>query len=190
MGKRDLHLVRERISDPQHVHSALRRVAAGVSIVTAGRGDDITGVTIASLISLSVDPPRLMINLGLQSSAFPLIAHDGWFGVNILGSDQLPLADRFGTPHLSRRQKFDGVGWSRGAAGVPLLQHAQAAIECEVDEIIERYAHAIIVGRPESVELAPRLSGLLYWNEQYVEVDRNADLDLLAEVSVPLNHVR
>ena len=59
-----------------------------------------------------------------------------------------------------------------------------------MDEIIERYAHAIIVGRPDSVELAPKLSSLLYWNDQYVEVDRNADLDLLAEVSVPLTHVR
>jgi flavin reductase (DIM6/NTAB) family NADH-FMN oxidoreductase RutF len=190
MSKSELHLVPESASDPLHFHSALRRVAAGVSIVTAGRGDDITGVTIASLISLSVDPPRLMINLGRQSSAFPLIARDGWFGINILGSDQLALADRFGTPYLSGRQKFDDVSWSRGAAGVPLLRHAQAAIACEVDEIIERYAHAIIVGRPESVELAPKLSSLLYWNEQYVEVDRNADLDLLAEVSVPPTHVR
>ncbi|GLH80035.1 oxidoreductase [Bradyrhizobium sp. SSBR45G] len=190
MSKRDLHLVSRMASDPAHFHSALRRVAAGVSVVTAGLGDDITGVTTASLISLSSEPPRLMINLGRQSSAFPLIARDGWFGINILGSDQLALADRFGTPHIAGRTKFDGIDWSRGTAGIPLLQHAQATIECEVDEIIERYDHAIIVGRPDTVELAPRLSSLLYWNEQYVEVDRNADLDLLAEVSVPLTHVR
>ena len=190
MSKRDLHLVSETAFDPQHFHSALRRVAAGVSVVTAGRGEEITGVTIASLISLSSEPPRLMISLGNRSSAYPLIARDGWFGINILSSDQLALADRFSTPHLSGQQKFEGIDWSRGPAGVPLLQHAQAAIACEVDEIIERYAHAIIVGRPDSVELAPKLSSLLYWNDQYVEVDRSADLDLLAEVSVPLTHVR
>src|SRR5690606_40751684 len=42
---------------------------------------------------------------------------------------------------------------------------------------------ALPICRPDSVELAPKLSSLLYWNDQYVEVDRNADLDLLAEVS-------
>ncbi|CAL78023.1 putative monooxygenase/flavin reductase-like, FMN-binding [Bradyrhizobium sp. ORS 278] len=188
MSKHGLHLL--TASTPLHFSSALRRVAAGVSIVTAGHGDDITGVTTASLVSLSVEPPRLMINLGRQSSAFPLIARDGWFGINVLSSDQLALADRFSSPHLVGRQKFDGIEWSRHAAGVPLLQHAQAAIACEVDEIIERYDHAIIVGRPDTIELAPRLSSLLYWNEQYVEVDRNADLDLLAEVGVPPAHVR
>ena len=55
---------------------------------------------------------------------------------------------------------------------------------------MERYAHAIIVGRPSEITLAPQLSSLLYWNEQYVEIDRNADLDLLADVSVPMTHVR
>src|SRR3569833_993945 len=188
MSKRELHLVPETAREPLHFLSALRRVAGGVSIVTAGRGEEITGVTIASLISLSVEPPRLMINLSSQSSAFPLIVRDGWFGINILSSDQLALADRFSTPHLAGAKKFEGVSWSRGTAGMPLLQHAQAAIECEVDEIIERYAHAIVVGRPDAIELAPKLSSLLYWNEQYVEVDGNADLDLLAEVGVPPAH--
>jgi hypothetical protein len=34
------------------------------------------------------------------------------------------------------------------------------------------------------------LSGLVYWNGQYIEIDRDSDLDLLAEVSIPLAHVR
>lgn len=190
MSKQGLHLIPASRSVPLPFYSALRRVAAGVSIVTAGRGDDITGVTTASLITLSAEPPRLMVNLSLHASSFPLIVRDRWFGINVLSADQLALADRFGTPNLSGRQKFEGIDWSRGAAGVPLLQHAQAAIACEVDEIIERYDHAIVVGRPDTIDLAPRLSSLLYWNEQYVEVDRNADLDLLAAVGVPPAHVR
>lgn len=70
---------------------------------------------------------------------------------------------------------------------MPLLHHAQAAIECEVDEIIERYDR---VGRQDETDLSPRISSLLYWNEQYVEVVHNDDLDLLADVGIPLAHVR
>jgi hypothetical protein len=40
------------------------------------------------------------------------------------------------------------------------------------------------------MELSPRLSGLVYWNGQYVEINHDTDLDLLAEVSIPLAHVR
>jgi flavin reductase (DIM6/NTAB) family NADH-FMN oxidoreductase RutF len=190
MRKPNIHLASGMDAVTRHFHSALRRFAGGVSIITAGRGDEITGATIASLTLLSVEPPRLLINISRESSAFPLMVRHGWFGINILGSDQLDLADRFSTPQLTGRQRFEGVAWAPGSSGVPLLQHAQAAIECEVDEIIERYANAIIVGRPEEIDLSPRLSSLLYWNEQYVEVDRNADLDLLAEVGLPLAHVR
>jgi flavin reductase (DIM6/NTAB) family NADH-FMN oxidoreductase RutF len=190
MNKPDLHLVSEADVSAPHFRSALRRFATGVSIITAGREDEIAGVTAPSLTLLSVDPPRLLINLNRRSSPFPLIARQGWFGVNMLGSEQLALADCFSLPHQSGRQPFEGIPWSPASSGVPLLKHVQAAIECEVDEIIERYERGIIVGRPAGINLSPRLSSLVFWNGQYVEVDRNADLDLLAEVSIPLAHVR
>ena len=40
------------------------------------------------------------------------------------------------------------------------------------------------------IELSHRLSGLIYWNGQYVEISHDTDLDLLAEVSIPLAYVR
>ena len=55
-------------------------------------------------------------------------------------------------------------------------------------------AHAIdpsiIVDRLLSMELSHGMSGLVYWNGQYVEINHDTDLDLLAEVSIPLAHVR
>jgi flavin reductase (DIM6/NTAB) family NADH-FMN oxidoreductase RutF len=185
----ELHLV-SATDATRHFHLFLQRLAGGVGVVTAGREDAIAGATVASLTSLGVDPPRLLISLSRQSSPFPLIARDGRFGVNILGSDQQAIADRFSNPELLGRERFEGIPWSPGPSGVPLLRHAQVAVECEVDEIIERYAHGIIVGRPLAIELSPRRSSLVYWNGQYVEIDRDADLDLLAEVGIPLAHVR
>src|ERR1700761_1507745 len=108
MGRPDLHLVGETDVSAPHFQSALRRFATGVSIITAGRGGQIAGVTAPSLTLLSLDPPRLLINLSRRSSPFPLIARHGWFGVNMLGSEQLGLADRFSAPHHSGRQPFEG----------------------------------------------------------------------------------
>ena len=72
------------------------------------------------------------------------------------------------------------------------LRRRPPPLRVEVGKIVPRpeTGHGIIVGRLSSMELSHRLSGLTYWNGQYVQIDREADLDLLAEVSIPLAHVR
>ena len=62
MSKPDIHLVDEADEVEQQFRSVMRRLAGGVSVVTAGRDDDITGMTITSLTSLSASPPRVLIS--------------------------------------------------------------------------------------------------------------------------------
>jgi flavin reductase (DIM6/NTAB) family NADH-FMN oxidoreductase RutF len=190
MGKADIHLVDERHEVERQFLSVMRRLAGGVAIVTAGRGHDISGMTVTSLTSLSADPPRLMVSISRQASSFALIQQHRLFGVNILGSDQQALAARFSNGRLKGNQRFEGTAWQASPSGTPLLENSLATVECQVEEIIERHSHGIIVGRLLSMELSHRLSGLVYWNGQYVEIDHDTDLDLLAEVSIPLAHVR
>jgi len=100
MARSDLHLVREPDEVEQRFRLIMRRLAGGVSIITAGRGDDVTGMTVTSLISLSAAPPRLLVSINRQASSFALIERHRRFGVNILGSDQLELARRFSNGKL------------------------------------------------------------------------------------------
>jgi flavin reductase (DIM6/NTAB) family NADH-FMN oxidoreductase RutF len=190
MSKADIHLVNDGAEIENQFRLVMRRLAGGVSIITAGRGDDISGMTVTSLTSLSATPPRLLVSINQQASSFGLIQRHRLFGVSILGSDQHHIAGRFSNGRLKGSQRFEGTEWSFGSFGVPLLGHSLATIECQVEEIIERHSHGIVVGSLLSFELAPRLSGLVYWNGQYVEIDPDSDLDLLAEVSIPLAHVR
>ncbi len=190
MSKPDLHLVNETDEVERQFRSIMRRLAGGVSIITAGQGDDITGMTVTSLTSLSATPPRLLVSIDRKASSFALIQLYRSFGVNILGSDQQELAGRFSNSGLKGKQRFDGAAWSAGSSGVPLLEHSLATVECRVEEIIERHSHGIIVGSLLSFDLSHRLSGLVYWNGQYIEIDHDTDLDRLAEVSIPLAHVR
>jgi flavin reductase (DIM6/NTAB) family NADH-FMN oxidoreductase RutF len=190
MSKADIHLVDEAGEIERQFRSVMRRLAGGVSIVTAGRDDDIAGMTVTSLTSLSANPPRVLMNINRQASSFALIERYRLFGINILGADQQPVAVRFSNGNLRGKQRFDGTPWVAAPSGVPLLGSSVAALECQVEEIIERYSHGIIVGRILSMGLYHRLSSLAYWNGQYVEIDRDTDWDLLAEVSIPLAYVR
>jgi flavin reductase (DIM6/NTAB) family NADH-FMN oxidoreductase RutF len=61
MNKPDIHLVDETHEIERQFRSVMRRLAGGVSIITAGRDDDITGMTVTSLTSLSANPPRLLV---------------------------------------------------------------------------------------------------------------------------------
>ena len=52
---------------------AMRHLVGGVSVVTVGRGEDISGMTVSSVASLSVDPPSLIVSISRTSSSWPLL---------------------------------------------------------------------------------------------------------------------
>ena len=68
---------------------------------------------------------------------------------------------------------------------MPLLVGALATLDCEVEEIIERHSHAIVIGRVVHVDVAAQSAALAYWHGSYVVVDRDDDLAGLAPLSVP-----
>ena len=171
---------------PGDFRGAMRHLAGGVSVITAGRGKDIAGMTVTSVSSLSIDPPTLIVSINRGASSLPLLKRYGFFGVNILTSDQIDIAERFtGKDGLKGAGRFAGTEWTTRASGVPLLAGALAAIECEVEEIVERHSHAILIGRVLDLQLSSRTAALAYWQGQYVAIDRDEDAIRLAEVSVP-----
>jgi flavin reductase (DIM6/NTAB) family NADH-FMN oxidoreductase RutF len=170
--------------------SAMRHLAGGVSVITVGRGKDIAGMTVTSVSSLSVDPPTLIVSINRESSSWPLLTRHGFFGVNILTADQLDVAERFtGKGGLKGADRFTGAQWITRTSGVPLLVGALAAVDCAVEDIVERHSHAIVIGRVLDMQLSSRTAALAYWQGQYVAIDQNEDAIRLAEVSLPAPRV-
>jgi flavin reductase (DIM6/NTAB) family NADH-FMN oxidoreductase RutF len=167
--------------------NAMRQLTGGVSVITAGRGRDISGMTVTSVSSLSVDPPALIVSINREASSWPLVKRHGFFGVNILASDQIDIAERFtGKGGLKGADRFTGARWTTRASGVPLLVGALAAIDCEVEDVVERHSHAIVIGRVLDVAVSTRTAALAYWQGRYVAIDQDEDAAKLAEVSVPV----
>ena len=165
---------------------AMRHLTGGVSVITAGRGRDVSGMTVTSVTSLSVEPPTLLVSINRDASSFPLIRRYGAFGVNILNADQLDVAERFaGKGGLKGADRFAGSQWVTSVSGVPLLVGALSAVDCEVEEIIERHSHGIVIGRVRDIRNSPRTAALAYWHGQYLAVDQDEDAARLADVSVP-----
>ena len=173
----------EREISSADFRSAMRHLTGGVSVITVGHGRDITGMTVTSVSSLSVDPPTLIVSINRESSSWPLLKRHGFFGVNILTADQIDIAERFtGKGGLKGADRFAGARWTTGASGVPLLVGALSAIDCEAEDIIERHSHAIVIGRVLDIQLSSRTAALAYRQGQYVAIDQNEDAVKLAEV--------
>jgi flavin reductase (DIM6/NTAB) family NADH-FMN oxidoreductase RutF len=176
----------DRAVSADHFRGAMRHLAGGVSVITVGRGKDITGMTVTSVSSLSVEPPTLIVSINRESSSWPLLKRHGFFGVNILTADQLDVAERFtGKGGLKGADRFAGAQWTTRVSGVPLLVGALSAIDCEAEDIIERHSHALVVGRVLDIQASQRTAALAYWQGRYVAIDQDEDAARLAEVSLP-----
>jgi flavin reductase (DIM6/NTAB) family NADH-FMN oxidoreductase RutF len=181
---RTIKIVPEASSD--EFRRAMRHLVGGVSVITVGRGNDITGMTVSSVTSLSVDPPTLIVSINRESSSCRMLKRHGVFGVNMLTADQVDIAERFTSKSgLQGADRFAGAEWTTRVSGVPLLVGALAAVDCEVEDVIERHSHAIVIGRVLDAQVSARAAALAYWQGQYVAIDQNEDAVKLAEVSLP-----
>lgn len=165
---------------------AMRNLAGGVSVITVGRGKDTSGMTVTSVSSLSIEPASLIVCINRQSSSWPLLRQHGVFGVNILASDQTDVAERFtGKGGLKGSARFAGATWTTLASGVPLLADALVAIDCEVEHVVERHSHAIVIGRVLALQSGPGNGALTYWDGKYAAVNRQDDTTGLIRADVP-----
>lgn len=128
--------------------AALRQLPGGVSVITAGEGGERTGATVTSATGLSVDPPRMIVLLNRGSSTWPVVQRYGHFGVNVLGAEHEDVANNFaGRGGLKGPERYEGAEWTVLASGASLLENALAAVDCVVEEAIERHSHVIVIGR-------------------------------------------
>jgi len=109
----------------------MRLYPSGVSVVTANVDGNRIGVTVGSLVSLSLDPPLVGISIGRDLALHELLRVAGAFGVSVLRGNQDDVASHFarGVPPIAL--------WSRietrtGRTGVPLLADALAWLECRI----------------------------------------------------------
>ncbi len=153
---------------------AMRQLAGGVSVITTGSGYQRTGLTVTSVTSLSADPATLIVCVNQNASSYPILKSFGSFGVNILPARLQAVAARFsGIGGLKGEERFTGADWFTLATGAPLLLGALAALDCTIEEIIERHSHAIVIGRVEATRIRSGEAPLGYWNGAYVSACHN-----------------
>ena len=131
-----------------HFRIACAHFATGVAILTTQSAEGTPhGLTINSFTSLSLDPPLVMAAIAHSSAQLHAFESATSFAINILREDQEDLSRRFAKVP---EQRFNGVDWTPGPAGAPLIQGCIATIECRIIHRIDVGDHRVLIG--EAVE--------------------------------------
>ena len=123
----------------------LRRHPAGVSVVTVDAQGQRVGLTVATLVSLSFEPPLVGVAVARQAALHELLREARAFAVSLLAADQDWLAEHFarGVPPIGM---WKGIAATDGVLGAPLIDGALGWLECRVADEVEAGTHTFFVG--------------------------------------------
>lgn len=118
-------------------------VPAPVTILTAASDHGRPhGTTVSSFSSLSLDPPMIFAALNRDSNLLAIIRSSRRFGVNVLSSDQVPLAVNFAG---KGPDKFQSVAFTLHEE-VPRIAGVTGWLACDLADLIDGGDHLILVG--------------------------------------------
>lgn len=168
--------------DPVAFKAALSRFAAGVTVITAcqepdfeGAPRDAVGMTATAFMSVSLEPPLVMVSLRQQSRMREVLTERPLWAVSLLAESQRHVAGRFAIPgRVSDRLMFADIPHSYGpATGAPVVGGALAVVECRTHSTVEAGDHTLVIGEVLSVDL-PSPSGmpLIHFRGRYRGLER------------------
>jgi 3-hydroxy-9,10-secoandrosta-1,3,5(10)-triene-9,17-dione monooxygenase reductase component len=163
--------------DPVRFRHLMARWATGVSVVTARDNGRDQGLTVNAFLSVSLDPPRILVSIATDAEAWPSIHQSGMFAVNVLAADQRAISQRF-AGRVPADEKFAGIDIHRGTTGAALLDGALAGLECRVVQEIPAEDHTLVLGQVVSLEEGTDASPLLFFRSGYAEAEPDDRLRL------------
>ncbi len=145
---------------PAALRAALGLFATGVTIVTTRTPDgSMIGLTANSFNSVSLTPPLVLWSLGLKAGSLQAFLQARHYAIHVLSVEQQPLAERFASKVVDR---FDGLSFTEGLGGVPLLPGCAAVFECTSKSQYPEGDHVILVGEVLACQHDATRSPLLF----------------------------
>jgi flavin reductase (DIM6/NTAB) family NADH-FMN oxidoreductase RutF len=129
---------------------ALRRTlglfATGVTIITTRLGEQVHGMTANAFMSVSLEPPLVLISVDRRTKMCGLLHEGSTYGVSVLCEGQSALSDRFaGRPGSEdgEQPRFDLIH------DTPLVDGALAGFVAKVVRSYWGGDHSLFLGRVE-----------------------------------------
>jgi flavin reductase (DIM6/NTAB) family NADH-FMN oxidoreductase RutF len=157
----------ELISD---MKQAMRRLAAGVVVVSAREGEARFAMAASAVTSLSLAPPSILLCVNQSASVYPILKHGRHFCINALAGSHADLSVACGGAKKSEDRFTIGDWRDDPDTHTPFLADSQASLICTVDVIHHYGTHGILVGKVKRVLLHGQVFPLIYVDGRYSSV--------------------
>ena len=137
--------------DAAHYRNVLGHFPTGVTVISAVKDAKPVGMAIGSFASVSLDPPLVLFCPQKTSSSWPLIEGSGGFCANILSSEQEDVCRVMAS---RSEDKFQGIGWTPGPSGSPVLADVLGWIDCSIERVHDEGDHDVVIGRVLAMDAA------------------------------------
>jgi flavin reductase (DIM6/NTAB) family NADH-FMN oxidoreductase RutF len=147
----------------------LRGFPSGVAILTVDVEGERLGLTVGSLVSLSLDPPLVGVSVSRQAAMHELLRNAGGFALSLLAGDQEAIAQHFarGVPPFAH---WHGIATRAEAEGAPLVEDAIGWLECHTEAEHETGDHTLFVGAVLSSMTGRAARPLVYVDGRYLSL--------------------
>jgi flavin reductase (DIM6/NTAB) family NADH-FMN oxidoreductase RutF len=175
-------------ADNADAYKALaRRWIATVNVVTAlkdpaktvadgensSASPEIDGFTATAFLTVSINPPIILVSATSNSSAATVLRQSQAFAVNLLRPEQVELAGSFAKPQAERASLWQTLPWTADAAGVPILAATAGAFSATVREIVDAGDHVLVLGDVTAIHIDDGAEEtLVYHNRAYGTVQK------------------
>jgi flavin reductase (DIM6/NTAB) family NADH-FMN oxidoreductase RutF len=141
--------------------------ATGVTVVTSQGPRGPHGMTANAFLSVSLEPPLVLVSVGHGNDSHAIIRSSKRFAVSILSEDQRELSLRFATRRQDSERAFDGIATVLSPGGLPWIAGALGCLECELQDEIEAQDQTLFLGRVTALQEGLGERPLVYFRSAY-----------------------
>ena len=154
------------MAEPEDLRSLFGRYPSGVCVVTVDAVGQKLGLTVGSLVSLSLDPPLVGFAVSREAAMHELLREAGGCAISLLAAGQEWLAQHFarGVPPIAM---WHGIATAESATGAPLLVGAVGWLECSLRGEVHVGTHTFFVCDVRRVELGEDAPPLVRVRSEY-----------------------
>ena len=146
--------------DSEKMRQAMAGWASGVTIVAVRTHEGVIATTVSAFLSLSLDPPMILVAIGPNATVRPFLQPGAAFGVSILGADQKRLAMVYADSFPVGPDPFN-------SDPAPLIRDSLVGLACTVSRVDEGGSHAVIFASVSEVTGVPGTLPLIRYDRRY-----------------------